>query len=194
MISNLLFKCNNIINSLMLNILDENIYKNLYSYYGKYRGKLQYYIPSKGVHAHKITENLFIGDIHSPYNKNFLKDNDISTIITAIAGMEPIYPKEFEYLNINIIDINTQEIIDQFDSVNEFIDSIIEKNEKILVHCVCGVSRSVSLVIAYLIYSKRISFKKALEIVKEKRDIANPNDGFVKQLIEYQNHLGIKDN
>ena len=145
MIGNFLFKCNNVINSIMLNILDKDTYKNLYKYYGKYRGKLQHYIPINGNHASQITENIFIGDIYSPYDKTFLEKNGITNIITAIAGMEPIYNKEYEYLNINIIDINSQEIFDQFDDVNQYIDSLIEQNKKVLVHCVCGVSRSSSL-------------------------------------------------
>ena len=52
-------------------------------------------------------------------------------------------------------------------------------------HCQAGVSRSVSLVIAYLIRKERISYEVAYEKVRERRPVANPNKGFVKQLKQF---------
>lgn len=51
-----------------------------------------------------------------------------------------------------------------------------------LVNCVQGVSRSVSLIISYLILKNGIDYETALEIVSKKREIASPNLGFSIQL------------
>jgi protein-tyrosine phosphatase len=60
------------------------------------------------------------------------------------------------------------------------------KNGRCLVHCVQGISRSASVVIAYVIASENKSFEEAHRYVKEKRPLIKPNDGFAQQLQEYE--------
>lgn len=55
-----------------------------------------------------------------------------------------------------------------------------------LVHCHFGVSRSATLVIAYLMEKYRLSYEQAHAYVKQRRNFINPNPGFVNQLREYQ--------
>lgn len=55
----------------------------------------------------------------------------------------------------------------------------------VLVHCAEGISRSVSVVAAFLMAQYGWTPREAVGYVKEKRKIANPNFGFVKQLYEY---------
>lgn len=59
------------------------------------------------------------------------------------------------------------------------------RNEKkrVLVHCIQGISRSVSMVIAYLITKEGFNLKDAYQLVKSKRFLARPNKGFLNQLI-----------
>lgn len=66
-----------------------------------------------------------------------------------------------------------------------FIDTAVEEGNKILVHCMAGVSRSVSLVTYYLMKKNCSDFDKTLESVKQKRSIANPNSSFATQLRTY---------
>ena len=68
-----------------------------------------------------------------------------------------------------------------------FINNAINSEKNILVHCMAGVSRSVSLVTYYLMKRYHISFDKAAEYIKQKRSVANPNDSFKNQLLMYQN-------
>ena len=49
-----------------------------------------------------------------------------------------------------------------------------------------GVSRSATAVIAYLIRFKGLTADKAYDLVREKRTIASPNDGFLNQLKKYE--------
>lgn len=52
---------------------------------------------------------------------------------------------------------------------------------KILVHCAVGVSRSASLVLAYLMINHHLPLVEAIKTVKEHRWIS-PNRGFLKHL------------
>ncbi len=47
-------------------------------------------------------------------------------------------------------------------------------------HCAAGVSRSASIVIAYYIKEKKMTFQEAYDFVKSKRNKIYPNSGFVK--------------
>lgn len=52
-----------------------------------------------------------------------------------------------------------------------------------------GVSRSASTVIAYAMKEYGWSLEKAYSFVKQKRNIAQPNPAFMKQLAEYEGIL-----
>ena len=52
-----------------------------------------------------------------------------------------------------------------------------------------GKSRSVTLVIAYIMKKYKMGFKEAFHFVKRKRREASPNEGFVFQLGKYEETL-----
>ncbi len=49
----------------------------------------------------------------------------------------------------------------------------------IKIKCGAGVSRSSTIVIAYLIWKKKLSFEEAFNFVKENRSVICPNSGFI---------------
>lgn len=56
----------------------------------------------------------------------------------------------------------------------------------ILVHCHAGISRSVAIVMAYLMHIRKIDVQNALDLIRSRRSIADPNPGFLYQLELYQ--------
>ena len=56
---------------------------------------------------------------------------------------------------------------------------------KILFHCYAGVSRSATFAIAYLMKTNMIIVDKAYELVKMKRNMINPNKGFMEALHKF---------
>jgi len=72
-------------------------------------------------------------------------------------------------------------------TTTQFIHDALRTNPeaRILVHCVEGISRSASVVAAFLMAQYGWTPNEAVRYVMEKRKIANPNFGFVKQLYEY---------
>lgn len=54
------------------------------------------------------------------------------------------------------------------------------------VHCRAGKSRSVTVVLAFLIHSHRWPLKKAYAYVAERRRGISPNIGFMSELLSYE--------
>jgi hypothetical protein len=57
---------------------------------------------------------------------------------------------------------------------------------RVFVHCALGISRSATVVIAYVMKSQRIPLKNAVDIVKRARQQIYPNNGFLQQLDRYE--------
>lgn len=68
-------------------------------------------------------------------------------------------------------------------------DEAKSKGGAVLLHCQSGVSRSATITIAYLMYSRGMAATKAYEFVKKRRVSINPNLSFVRQLQEYDDIL-----
>ena len=77
---------------------------------------------------------------------------------------------------------------DYFDEATKFLhDSLSVTNT--LVHCMAGISRSTTLLIAYLIRYRGMKSDDALNLVRSRRSIVNPNPGFWSQLKQYEKIL-----
>ncbi|KAJ1956550.1 hypothetical protein GGI12_005278, partial [Dipsacomyces acuminosporus] len=72
-----------------------------------------------------------------------------------------------------------------FASCFEFIDEARSKNQPILVHCQLGVSRSASLVIAYVMKTRDLGFSAAYDFVRSIASCISPNLSLIAQLCEY---------
>lgn len=94
----------------------------------------------------------------------------------------------YHYLQIPIADNSSADIIRYFPVTNKFIASALASGEPVLIHCHSGISRSVTIVTAYLI-SLGMTPAYALEQIRRTRPNSNPNPGFRKQLDQYYNSL-----
>ncbi|EER14210.1 dual specificity protein phosphatase, putative [Perkinsus marinus ATCC 50983] len=96
----------------------------------------------------------------------------------------------FEYCRIPMQDNATESLSIWYDTAWNFIDRCrIREDGNILVHCNWGQSRSVSIIISYLIKYYRYTYDDALEAVQKARPEASPNQSFEKQLIKLSKEL-----
>ena len=72
-----------------------------------------------------------------------------------------------------------KEIVEyEIDNIVDTYNRVAYNHNVIFVHCAMGVSRSASCVIMYIMKKFRIGFEDALEFVRTKRSIVEPNEGF----------------
>jgi hypothetical protein len=136
------------------------------------------------VHDKIMIDNPDLTILYIPYNdeieQNLWKKNKNQiNILKYASGME-----EFNKLK-ELLDIyNNKPMIE---IGYHFINSAVNINKNVLIHCMAGVSRSVSLTTYYLMKKYHLNYDKAISIIRSKRIVANPNDSFKFQLKTYQN-------
>ena len=102
-------------------------------------------------------------------DKDHLRDLGISHIVNAaFVTVENKHLRDFDYCNVEIRDHEGEDISQHFRTTIDYIKSARKLNAKILLHCIAGVSRSPSLVIAYLIKQHRMPLDAAFKFVKIK--------------------------
>ncbi|KAB1214247.1 Dual specificity protein phosphatase 1 [Morella rubra] len=141
----------------------------------------------------EIEEGLFLGSIGAANNKNALKSLNVTHILTVASSLPPAHPNDFVYKVINVTDREDTDIKQYFDECFNFIDEARRLGGGVLVHCFVGKSRSVTIVVAYLMKKHGMSLSHALEHVKSKRPLAAPNSGFISQLKDFENSLQGKE-
>lgn len=60
-----------------------------------------------------------------------------------------------------------------------------------MVHCLAGISRSVTVTVAYLMQKLNLSMNDAYDIVKMKKSNISPNFNFMGQLLDFERTLGL---
>ena len=136
-----------------------------------------------------ILDGIAVGNIKAGSDFDHLKSQGISVIICAIPQlprpMEDYKKYGITLLHIPVDDSPEVDIGRWFDSVSEFIMAHRLMNRKVLVHCHAGMSRSVSLVCAFLINLFCCNHVRALYWIRERRPCINVNPGFLRQLETY---------
>ena len=71
-------------------------------------------------------------------------------------------------------------------NVNIFHNINDKKQNRVVVHCYDGISRSATIVIEYLMKMNNMNYLNPFKYVKQKRNIIEPNIGFIQQLKLYE--------
>uniref|UniRef100_A0A3Q2YGJ5 Dual specificity phosphatase 22b n=1 Tax=Hippocampus comes TaxID=109280 RepID=A0A3Q2YGJ5_HIPCM len=114
-----------------------------------------------------------------------LAKNNITHILSIHDTAAPIL-QEMTYLCISAADLPTENLTQHFKQSIMFMHESRLKGEGCLVHCLAGVSRSVTLVVAYIMTVTGLGWKEALAAVRVVRPSAGPNLGFQRQLQEFE--------
>ena len=96
---------------------------------------------------------VYLGDSGDARNVEKLDKKQITYVLNAAAGevhTDGLYEKRIKCLRLDIIDEDWYDISKHIDRALDFISEAKANKAGILVHCVAGVSRSVTVVMAYL--------------------------------------------
>ncbi|KAL4464127.1 hypothetical protein ABPG74_006064 [Tetrahymena malaccensis] len=145
--------------------------------------------------AFKIKDGLFIGDINSPNERDFLVSNKITCIVNCAASqIKPINLNlGIKFISFDWLDNDDQIIIDENNEnislIYEFMSRAYENCESVLVCSVRGQSRALTVITAFLMKRYQWSLYKTLEYMNSKRADFEIRATFLKQLLSYEQKL-----
>ncbi|NXS02539.1 DS13B phosphatase, partial [Oxylabes madagascariensis] len=148
-------------------------------------------------HVDEVWPNLYVGDLYVARDKAQLSRMGISHVVNAAAGRFRINtgPKFYNDLPVDYYGVEAEDnpnfdLSIYFYPVAHYIRAALNSPRgKVLVHCAMGISRSATLVLAFLMICEGMSLTTAIQTVRSHRGIC-PNSGFLQQLRELDLQLG----
>ncbi|XP_019451172.1 PREDICTED: protein-tyrosine-phosphatase MKP1-like [Lupinus angustifolius] len=138
----------------------------------------------------KVADHVYLGGDAVAKDRDILKHNGITHVLNCVGFVCPEYFKaDFVYRTLWLQDSPSEDITSILYDVFDYFEDVRELGGRVFVHCYQGVSRSTSLVIAYLMWREGQSFDDAFQYVKAARSIADPNMGFACQLLQCQKRV-----
>lgn len=143
----------------------------------------------------EILPNLYLSDYVAAANPDIVTHG--ITHVISLGGFEDhnlyVIHKDADYYHVFIDDHPNEPISEHFDECIGFIEHGMREG-KVLVHCHAGISRSATIVIAYLMHANvkngtPPNYLSTYKLVKSKRGCINPNGGFIEQLMEHETSL-----
>ncbi len=122
----------------------------------------------------RILDNLYLGNLNSAYDEDFLKNERINAILNCTVKEEfHNYFLNKPKFRLDVEDSRTPENIELFreklpQSV-QFIETHINNGNVVYVHCYWGLMRSATVVAAYLIKKYQYTPHEAITFIKQKR-------------------------
>ncbi|KAF2077417.1 hypothetical protein CYY_001266 [Polysphondylium violaceum] len=120
---------------------------------------------------------------------NKLKSLKITHIVNMASEVQDSYTHLYKYYRADVDDRVSANIDEHFQPIIKFIEEAKQSNGRVLVHCQVGISRSASVVIAYLMKTMDTPYFDTYKFVKSKRCIIQPNPGFVRRLKAFDEEL-----
>ncbi|RWS30419.1 dual specificity protein phosphatase 14-like protein [Leptotrombidium deliense] len=133
----------------------------------------------------QIKDELFLTGMGGISREKFANKN-ISCIINVTFEAPCVRLNGVETIRIPVDDTPNDTLIDHFDRIAQKIFEVGKKGQKTVVHCVAGMSRSATIVIAYLMKHYKMSLVDAFNLTLKKRSCIKPNTRFMKELMIYE--------
>lgn len=134
---------------------------------------------------------LFISGAQAAHDSAALEAFNITHVVNATQG-EPNDVAGVTYLRVPVPDAPSADLTRWWKSASSHLEHARRGSSCCLVHCTHGQSRSVSLVLAYLVTKQRMPLADAFNLVKRQRCVAAPNSGFMTQLCKLEIECGLR--
>jgi len=140
----------------------------------------------------RIIPNLYLGGMPAAEDTTALLQNGFRAVCCCCREQEfpdSRFCQDLEYYRVDVEDMSVEPIELFWPEATEFIHSWVSREQPVLVHCRAGVSRSASVVIAYLMEYQGYSLHDAFFLTRSHRSVVTPNIGFMEKLGDYEENV-----
>lgn len=127
----------------------------------------------------RITEKIYISDWVDANSYHFLQGNEIKCVLNVCRQKDNDNIDGVKYIHYPMIDGEGTDIT-QMEHAVRTLELLLNENDKVLVHCLAGVSRSPMVVALYLAWKTGTSFDDGLKFVAGGRPCVDPNNHFLR--------------
>ena len=155
---------------MILDIISERgglIYDLLHAFddlyvYGRTVIENNYFNFSNNEDFNMVYPGIYIGNYSTSTNLELLQNLGITHIIPVIPTFNPPFQDKFKYYHIPAYDDESQDLSTYFEKSNQYIREVLENKGKVLIHCMVGRSRSVTIFLAFIISLIKSNFNQDL--------------------------------
>lgn len=133
----------------------------------------------------EVLPNLLMGGVDPALDSELLKDKKVRHVLSLGLLNVPNF-EGINYHHMRLLDLPRFNLLPHLEAAISVIENARKVDETIYVHCQAGVSRSSTVVIAYLMKRNSWAYKQAYDFLKDLRPCIEPNSGFVKQLLKFE--------
>ncbi|CAG5103399.1 Similar to Mkp3: Dual specificity protein phosphatase Mpk3 (Drosophila melanogaster) [Cotesia congregata] len=139
----------------------------------------------------EILPHLYLGNAANSEDHDSLSRHRIQYILNVTADLPNVFEDagSIKYMQIPINDHHSQNLASFFPQAIQFIEEARSSDKGVLVHCLAGVSRSVTITIAYLMHKCNLSLNDAFNLVRSRKTNVAPNFSFLEQLYRFESEL-----
>lgn len=140
-----------------------------------------------------VVDHVALGSLRTVQNMAAVSQLGVTHVLTCGRNLKtPKFPPPIKQLVLDVDDNDEQDMNPYFLKAIEFIEECVAQKGLCIVHCFAGVSRSATVVVAYLMMSQHVTFAQALDFVQQHRPAANPNPNFRRQLVEFERIAAVR--
>lgn len=132
---------------------------------------------------------LLLGNKAAAMDLPYLQLHNVKYVVNSTKRTPMFFPTMFSSMRVAIDDTEEESIEPYLECTYNFISKAREDGVGVLVYCEYGMSRSVSIVLAYLMRSEKLSLVEAFDVVQQLRPLSSPNPAFMEQLLSYEETL-----
>jgi hypothetical protein len=131
---------------------------------------------------------LFLGNAKNAADKHCLTSHGIKYVLNVTPDIPNAFidDEAFSYMQIPITDHWSQNLNRHFSAAIAFIDEGRDGEHGVLVHCLAGISRSVTVTVAYLMAKLALPLNDAYEFLRRCKPNISPNFNFMGQLMDFE--------
>ncbi|KAJ6500768.1 protein-tyrosine phosphatase-like protein [Mycena sanguinolenta] len=126
-----------------------------------------------------LKDQIYLGNIWAAKSEETKQTCRITHILSVCPELLSTGSK---HLVIPVNDSEYDELLIHLPNACRFIEDALAQGGRVLIHCIMGVSRSTTVLAAYLMKTRLLCSTAAISLIKKHRPRVQPNYGFLKQL------------
>jgi len=131
--------------------------------------------------------NVYLGSEADALDTNFINSEKITTVLSIQSWeiQKKMTGVKYEFVQAN--DNSEMNLKSKFEFICDFLKK--HENERVLVHCQAGISRSATACLAYLMKEKNMSLDRSFNELRKRRECVSPNFAFLGQLKSWEREI-----